>query len=464
MRITILGCGHVGLVTGACLAEIGHSVVCGDEDQNKIRALEQGISPIYEPGLQDILVRRKADRRLSFTGQLAKAVRHGEVIFICVGTPPRPNGDADLSSIDAAARLIATEARSPKLVVEKSTVPMQTGHKLARALAVYGAESKQRFLVASNPEFLREGTAVHDFLHPDRIIIGVSDSGSKAMLHEVYRPIVEQNFASCPVHNDGCPSRDPAPLLVTSINSAELIKHASNSFLAMKISYANFLADVCESMGADVEEVVHGMGLDPRIGHSFLRAGLGFGGFCLPKDIQAFIRLAEEAGIDASLLKSVQRINNDRIEHFLRKAISSLWTLKNKKIGVLGLAFKANTDDVRFAPALELVPRLLHEGAEVRVYDPEAMGNAMAICPKVEYCADPYQVADRAEAVMIATEWESFRQLDWTRIKSLMQRPLILDGRNLLDAGMMRRIGFEYHGMGVPVGGLPTSTRELIAV
>lgn len=464
MRITILGCGHVGLVTGACLAEVGHSVVCGDEDQNKIRALEQGISPIYEPGLQDIVIRCKAERRLSFTAHLAKAVRHGDVIFICVGTPPRPNGDADLSSIDAAARLIATEARGPKLVVEKSTVPMQTGQKLNRALAVYGAELNQRFFVASNPEFLREGTAVYDCLHPDRIIIGVSDSSSKAMLHEVYRPIVEQNFSRCPVHSEKCPPRESVPFLVTSINSAELIKHASNSFLAMKISYVNFLADVCERVGANVEEVVHGMGFDQRIGHSFLRAGLGFGGSCLPKDLQAFTRLAQEAGIDVSLLKSIQRINSNRIEHFLKKAIGSLWTLKNKRIGILGLAFKADTDDVRVAPALELISRLIQEKAEVRVYDPEAMGNAMAMCPSVEYCTDPYQVADRSEAIMIATEWECFKHLDWLRVKRLMQRPLVLDGRNLLDPVVMRQLGFEYHGIGLPVEQLPATKREPVAV
>jgi UDPglucose 6-dehydrogenase len=464
LRVTILGCGHVGLVTGTCLAAIGHSVVCGDEDHNKVRALDQGVSPIYEPGLQDIIIRCKTEGRLSFTAHLAKAVRHGDVIFICVGTPPRPDGDADLSSIDAAARLIATQARGSKLVVEKSTVPMQTGQKLARALAVYGGGSKQQLFVASNPEFLREGSAVLDFLHPDRVIIGVSDSGSKAMLREVYRPIVEQSFSECPVHKGQCPLKEPPPFLVTSINSAELIKHASNSFLAMKISYANFLADICESVGANVEEVVYGMGVDRRIGRSFLRPGLGFGGSCLPKDIQAFTRLAEDAGIDVSLLKSVERINNGRIEHFLKKASGALWTLRDKKIGILGLSFKAHTDDIRFSPALELTSRLLQERAEIRVYDPEAMGNAMAILPSVEYCTDPYQAADGAEAIMIITEWECFRDLDWVRVRSLMRRPLILDGRNLLDPALMRNIGFEYHGIGVPFGELPTTARELIAI
>jgi UDPglucose 6-dehydrogenase len=451
-------------VTGACLAKIGHSVVCGDEDQNKIGALQQGVLPIYEPGLKDIVIRCKSEGRLSFTADLAQAVRHGDVIFICVGTPPRPNGDADLSSIDAAARLIATEACSSKLVVEKSTVPTQTGQKLARALAIYGATSRQRFSVASNPEFLGEGTALHDFLHPDRIIIGISDNRSEAILREVYAPILEQALANCPVHMQECPPKEPPPLLVTSINSAELIKHASNSFLAMKISYANFLADICESMGANVEEVVHGMGFDRRIGHSFLRAGLGFGGFCLPKDIHAFIRLAEDAGIDSSLLRSIEHINHSRIEHFLKKAIGSLWTLKDKKIGVLGLAFKPNTDDIRFAPALGLISRLLQEQADIRVYDPAAMDNTKEIYPAIRYCTDPYQLANCAEAILIVTEWECFRQLDWDRIKDLMQRPLILDGRNLLDPALMRQFGFEYHGMGVPPSALPiATTHELVA-
>ncbi len=449
MRISILGCGYVGLVTGACLAEIGHSVVCTDNDESKIRTLQSGGLPIYEPHLDEIVARNVAANRLSFTADLGEAVRFGDAVFICVGTPPLPDGDADLSSIDSAARLIAVESKSSKLVIEKSTVPMQTGQKLIRALAIYGRNSDCRFAVASNPEFLREGTSVLDFLHPDRIVIGVADAQSEAQLREIYRPILEQKFP-CPVHAGECPDKDAPQLLVTSINSAELIKHACNSFLAVKISYANLIADICERMGADVNEVVRAMGLDPRIGSSFLRPGLGFGGFCLPKDIQAFIRLGEKAGVDVTLLRDAEQINKRRIDQFVAKAANCLWTMKDKRIGVLGLAFKPNTDDVRFAPAIDLINRLLRERAQVSAYDPQAMEKAKEQLPSIRYCTDSYEAAEEAEALMIMTEWESFAQLDWQRIRDLMLRPLVLDGRNLLNAEQMRDLGFEYYGIGIP--------------
>ncbi|MFZ0795370.1 MAG: UDP-glucose/GDP-mannose dehydrogenase family protein [Candidatus Korobacteraceae bacterium] len=449
MQIAILGCGYVGLVSGACLAEIGHSVVCTDNDESKIRVLKTGELPIYEPYLREIVARNVASQRLTFTADLGAAVRHGDVVFICVGTPPLPDGDADLSAIDSAARLIAVEARSSKLVVEKSTVPMQTGQKLTRALAIYGRSSKNSFSVASNPEFLREGTAVQDFLHPDRIVIGVSDEVAERQLREIYRPILQQSALPCPIHDRDCPIREIPVLLVTSINSAELIKHACNSFLAVKISYANLIADVCETMGADGEEVMRAMGLDPRIGAAFLAPGLGFGGFCLPKDIQAFIRLGEKAGVDVSLLKDAELINKRRIDHFLSKATQWLWTLKDKRIGVLGLSFKPNTDDIRFAPAMELIGRLLQEHAQVRVYDPQAMAKTRELFPAIHYGADPYEVAEGSEALMIVTEWECFRELDWPRIRNVMQRPLVLDGRNLLNGREMVAMGFEYQGVGV---------------
>lgn len=450
MQITVLGCGYVGLVTGTCLAEIGHSVVCTDNDESKIVTLKAGGMPIYEPHLPELVSRNVAAGRLRFTADLPEAVRFGDVIFICVGTPPLADGDADLSAIDSAARLIAVESASSKLVVEKSTVPMRTGQKLARVLSIYGRNSKWEFAVASNPEFLREGTAVLDFLHPDRVVIGVSDSQSEARLREIYRPILRQELRDCPVHNGSCPQKQLPELLVTSINSAELIKHACNSFLALKISYANLIADICESMGADVQEVVRGMGLDPRIGSAFLRPGLGFGGFCLPKDVQAFIRLGEKAGADVALLKEAELINQRRVEHFLSKATHSLWTLRDKVVGLLGLAFKPNTDDIRFAPSLDLLRRLTDERAQVRAYDPQAMEKVKQLFPSVRYCRDPYELADGAEALMIATEWDSFKQLDWAKIRDRMQRPLVLDGRNLLDREQMRQLGFEYHGIGVP--------------
>jgi len=450
LRISILGCGYVGLVTGACLAEMGHEVVCTDNDASKIETLHRGELPIYELNLDEIVARNGAANRLAFTADLGEAVRFGDAIFICVGTPPMQDGDADLSSIDSAARVIAAEARSSKLVVEKSTVPMQTGQKLKRALGIYARNSGNSFSVASNPEFLREGTAVEDFLHPDRIVIGVGDEQTEAQLREIYRPLVEQSI-DCPVHKGNCPPKAPPRLLVTSINSAELIKHASNCFLAMKISYANLIADICENMGADVEEVVEAIGLDSRIGPQFLRPGLGFGGFCLPKDVQAFIRLGERAGADVSLLKDAENINKKRIENFLAKARHALWVVKDKRIGILGLAFKPGTDDIRFAPAVELIGRLLQEHAIIQAYDPQAMERMKPLFPGIRYCDDPHEVAENAEALMIVTEWEEFKTLDWPRMRDTMLRPLILDGRNLLKGEEMVAMGFEYQGIGKAV-------------
>lgn len=449
MRISILGCGHVGLVTGACLAGIGHEIVCTDNDQSKIELLKQGALPFYEPGLEEIVRQNVADRRLSFTADITEAVRFGDTIFICVGTPPLETGDADLSAMDEAARLIVGAADSAKLVVQKSTVPTHTGQKLKQALAVYARNSRSpyTFSVASNPEFLREGSAVLDFLHPDRVVIGVEAEAAERQLRDVYGPILDQDFP-CQVHKGQCPPQAAPTLLVTSINSAELIKHACNTFLAMKISYANLIGDVCEVMGADVEQVMNAMGFDPRIGPAFLHPGLGFGGFCLPKDIQAFSKVAERAGVDASLLNAVESINKRRIDHFLKKVRQSLWVIKHKRIGVLGLSFKPGTDDVRFAPALELIRRLLQEHAEVQAYDPRAKENARRELPMITYCDSAYETASGAEALIIATEWEEFACLDWVRVRELMRRPLVLDGRNLLHPETMTALGFEYYDIG----------------
>ena len=449
MKIAIIGTGYVGLVTGGCLAEIGHEVVCTDSDASKLQTLESGKLPIYEPGLEDVIARARKEGRLSFCTNLADAVKAGDAIFICVGTPPLPNGDSDLSAIDHVARLIATEARSAKLVVEKSTVPAQTGQKLKQALGVYGRNSGVTFKVASNPEFLREGTAVGDFLHPERIVIGVDDAQTEQQLKEIYLPVLERDF-KCPVHASGCPDVAPPAWVVTTINSAELIKHASNSFLALKISYANMVADLAEKLGADIGEVVHAVGLDPRIGPSFLNAGLGFGGFCLPKDLQAFVFLAEKSGVDFAMLREAEKINKHRIDRFFEKIRSALWVVKGKQIAVLGLAFKPNTDDIRFAPAIELIQRLAAEGALVRAYDPEAMEKARSVLPEIEFAESVYDAARDSEAILIATEWEEFRKLDWGRIRDSMARPLILDGRNLLSPPEMKARGFEYKSFGRP--------------
>ncbi len=449
MRISVIGVGYVGLVTGACFAEAGHEVVCTDKDEGKIGQLNNGQIPIYELHLDQVVDKNRRENRLRFTVDAGEAVRSSDAVFICVGTPPLENGDADLSAIDSVARLIATEAKSPKLVVEKSTVPAQTGRQLKQALAVYGRKSGVEFRVASNPEFLREGTAVEDFLHPERIVVGVDEAAAEKQLRDIYRPILEGQF-NCPVHGSSCPPQPPPQFLVTDINSAELIKHASNSFLALKISYANAIADLCELLGANVEEVTRAMGLDHRIGPQFLRAGLGFGGFCLPKDVQAFIRLAERAGMDFALLKEAEDINKRRIQHFVEKIRRAVWVIKDKRIGVLGLAFKPETDDVRFSPPIELVKRLLGEGASIRAYDPAAIERARALLPDLNYCRDPYEVARDADALLVATDWEEFRDLDWERIRRSMARPLVLDGRNLLDPARMAQQGFEYDSFGRP--------------
>src|SRR6202522_2536539 len=450
LKVSVIGAGYVGLVTGGCLAGLGHEVVCTDSDVEKLKTLESGRLPIYEPGLDVVIAEARKEGRLSFRANMADAVRAGDAIFICVGTPPLPNGDADLSAIDHVARLIGIEARSPKLVVEKSTVPAQTGQELKRALAVYGRKSGVTLRVASNPEFLREGTAIEDFLHPDRIVVGVEDEIAERQLHDIYRPVLERKF-KCPMHAPAaCPDVPPPAWLVTTINSAELIKHASNSFLALKISYANMVADLAERLGADIDEVVRAVGMDARIGTSFLRPGLGFGGFCLPKDLQAFVHLAESSGVDFSMLKEAEKINKKRIENFMVKIRRALWVVKDKPVGVLGLAFKPNTDDIRFSPAIDLVQQLVAEGARVRVFDPEAMERAKSILPQVEFAKTAYDAADGAEALLIATEWEQFHNLDWNRIHGSMARPLILDGRNLLSGSEMKSHGFEYYSVGRP--------------
>jgi UDPglucose 6-dehydrogenase len=447
LKLAVIGCGYVGLVTGACLAGAGHDVVCTDVDAERIAQLQSGKVPIYEHYLDSVLESTRKSGKISYTSDAGEAVRASDAIFICVGTPPKENGDADLSAIDNVARQIAREARSPKLVIEKSTVPARTGLELRRALNAYSRNSGMTFRVVSNPEFLREGTAVDDFLHPDRIVVGVEDESAAAQMREIYRPILERKFR-CPVHEGSCPDGPAAPLLVTTINSAELIKHASNSFLALKISYANVIADLCENIGADVEEVTQAMGLDPRIGGQFLRAGLGFGGFCFPKDLQAFVHLAGTVGVDFEILKAAERVNKQRIDRFLEKVHQALWVVKGKRVAILGLAFKANTDDVRFSPALEVARRMLAEGADVHATDPEAISRAQAILPQVIYHRDPYEALRDAEALLICTEWEEFRQLDWERVGKLMARRLIVDGRNLCSPSRMRELDFEYFSFG----------------
>jgi UDPglucose 6-dehydrogenase len=447
LRLSVIGCGYVGLVTGACLAEAGHDVMCTDIDATRIAQLKAGGVPIYEEHLEEVLASARKAGRISYTTDTGEAIRFGSAIFICVGTPPREDGSADLSAIDHVAQQIAAEAQAPKLVVEKSTVPARTGVELRRALTAYSRGGKVSFNVVSNPEFLREGTAVFDFFHPDRIVVGVDEDAAGEKMREIYGPILDHKF-HCPVHNGACPSEPKAEFLVTTINSAELIKHASNSFLALKISYANVIADLCEKLDGNVEQVTHAMGLDPRIGGQFLKAGLGFGGFCFPKDIQAFIQLSSSVGVDFEILKAAERVNKARIDRFLQKVNKALWVVRGKRIAVLGLAFKANTDDIRFSPAIEVIRRLIEEGAQVHTSDPEAMEKAKSVLQGVTFHADPYEAVRDAHAALVCTEWSLFKNLDWDRAGKLMARKLVVDGRNLYSPKKMVELGFEYYSFG----------------
>jgi len=446
MRISVIGAGYVGLTTASCLAHIGHNVCCGENDLHKLHELQIGNMPIFEPYLESIVGDARRTGQLFF-GTTDEAIDYGEAIFICVGTPPLPNGDADLSSIEAVARAIAGRASSYRLIIEKSTVPVQTSSQLCKYLSTHKTHGFD-YDLASNPEFLKEGSAVEDLFHPDRIVVGVTSDRALELLREIYKPIIDQTF-TCPVHRN-CQNRSKVPFLVTDPNSAEIIKHASNSFLAMKISFINMVADLCDAVGADVTRVSDGIGLDRRIGKAFLKPGIGFGGFCFPKDLQAFVRIAEKHGCDFSLLKEVEKINRYRIEQLVEKVRKELWTIRGKKIGVWGLAFKPNTDDVRFAPSISLIKSLLDEGAIVSAHDPQAAEKARRIMSSGRYCADLYEAASDAEAIVIVTEWEQYRHVDWRRLRLLVGNPLIIDGRNMFKPEEVTSHGFRYLSVGRP--------------
>ncbi len=428
MKLTIIGTGYVGLVTGTCFAEVGHEVICVDNDAAKVMVLKEGGIPIYEPGLEELVRKNVAAGRLSFTINTAEGVGKSDVIFIAVPTPPQPDGSVDLSFIEKVAREIAGAMTRYKIVVDKSTVPVKTGDKVAETIKRY-CKAPVDFDVVSNPEFLREGFAVGDLMKPDRIVVGVRSQRPVPAMKEVYRPF-------------------NAPIIITDMNSAELIKHASNSFLALKISYINAISAICETAGANVQDVANGMGMDERIGRRFLNAGIGFGGSCFPKDLSAFIKIAEQTGYDFRLLKEVQHVNADQMERFIKKITETLWVLKDKKIGVLGLAFKQNTDDVRSSPAIELCQRLLKEGAALRVHDPKAMEKAKALLPNVTYVGDMNEVAEGCDALVVATEWDEFKKLDLERARKSLTHPIMFDGRNLFDPQEMERLGWIYKSVG----------------
>jgi UDPglucose 6-dehydrogenase len=436
MKIAIIGSGYVGLVSGVCLANIGHHVICVDNNLEKIKTLKKGRLPIYEPGLLELMKVNVKKKRLSFTGSIGEATKKSQVIFLAVPTPPKPNGDADLTYVENVARQIAQHMDSYKLIVEKSTVPAETGKKIRRTIHLNLAQKYKKgnkilldFDVASNPEFLKEGSAVYDFMNPDRIVIGVESKKAEQLLKEIYKPLKPK-------------------ILVTNIASAEMIKHASNSFLATKISFINAVAQLCDRVGADVLKVAEGMGLDKRIGRQFLDAGVGYGGSCFPKDVDAFIRLSERNGYDFSLLKDVRHINDQQRHWFVHYIEEKLWNIKDKTIGVWGLAFKPNTDDIRSAAALEIIQLLQAEGARIRVYDPKAMENAKKILGKVTFCDNAYSAAEGCDCLLLLTEWPEFKEIDFVQIRDAMRQTVIFDGRNFLDGAHLRGIGFEYFGTG----------------
>jgi len=432
MKICIIGSGYVGLVSGACFAEVGHDVICVDNNQGKVDMLKAGKIPIYEPGLEDLVHRNVSAKKLQFTTSTEEGVDNSEVVFIAVPTPPQPDGSVDLSYIEKVAREIAVVLKSGqyRVIVDKSTVPVRTGEKVADTIRRYNKTGAD-FDVVSNPEFLREGCAVPDLMKPDRIVVGSNSERAIAAMQKIYEPFM-------------------APVLVTDINSAELIKHAANSFLALKISYINAVAQICEASGADVEKVADGIGMDRRIGRNFLNAGIGYGGSCFPKDIAAFIAISDNLGVPFTLLKEVQRINVTQRERFLSKIREALWVLKEKKIAVWGLTFKPDTDDVRSSVAVDVVNDLLAEGALVTVYDPKGMEKAAEykLVEGAKFANSPLEAAEDAEALIVVTEWMEFAAVDLAELKKRMHTPLIFDGRNLLDPVIARSFGFIYTSIG----------------
>jgi UDPglucose 6-dehydrogenase len=430
MDISIIGSGYVGLVTGACFADVGHNVICVDNDLRKVEALQAGKIPIYEPGLEEVVHRNVSAQRLRFTNSTKEGVDNSQIVFIAVPTPQQPDGSVDLSFIEKVARDIAEVLTGYRVIVDKSTVPVKTGEKVRETIKRYNRHGAE-FDVVSNPEFLREGCAVADLMQPDRIVIGAQSEHAVDLMKKVYEPFM-------------------APILVTDINSAELIKHAANSFLALKISYINAVSAICEASGADIEKVADGIGMDKRIGRSFLNAGIGYGGSCFPKDIAAFITICDQLGVPFTLLKEVQRINADQKSRFLKAIRETLWVLRDKKIAVWGLAFKPNTDDLRSSVAIDLVADMLKEKAHVTVYDPKAMEKAREVeaIAGAKFADSALEAAEGAEALIIATEWSEFANVDLEEVKKKMTTPIVFDGRNLFDPETMAKLGFHYHSIG----------------
>jgi UDPglucose 6-dehydrogenase len=448
VRLAIVGSGYVGLVAAACFAELGHQVSCVDNDVKKIELLQSGDVPIHEEFLSELLARHRG-RRLEFTTDLKQALAGVSAVFIAVGTPATEHGEADMSYVEEVSRAVAQTLDGYKVVVEKSTVPVFTHDWIRKVMLLNGA-APGSFDVASNPEFLREGSAVRDFLYPDRIVLGVDNERSSAVLHEIYEPLASGRYYRQESRIPGPAQPDLPPMIVTSAKSAELIKHASNAFLATKVSFINAVATICEAVGADIKQVCDGIGADSRIGRRFLNPGIGYGGSCFPKDLKAFHAVARECGYDFRMLEEVSRVNQDQIERFVRKVKAALWTLRGKKLAVLGLAFKGGTDDVRESPALAVVEMLLREGCEIRAYDPAAMERARGALPErgVTYCENAYDAAHGADALLILTDWKEFAMLELDRLRMLMAYPIVVDGRNLYDPVAMSAAGLIYYSIG----------------
>lgn len=464
LHIAVVGSGYVGLVAAVCFAEMGHQVVCVDNDERKVAALKGGDSLIHEIHLPELLERYR-NSRVTFTTDLGKATRESQAIFIAVGTPQSENGDADLSYVEAVASEIARSISRYTVLVEKSTVPVYTNEWIRRVIERSGVACDM-FDVVSNPEFLREGSAIIDFLHPDRIVVGSGSERAAALLSDIYAPLTSGLYYKFPNAIEGMCSNAAPPLLHTTTKSAEIIKHASNAFLALKISFINAVANLCEATEADVEQVAHGMGLDRRIGSRFLSPGVGYGGSCFPKDVAAFRAVGEQLGIDFSILTAVEKINSNQRKRFVAKVRAALWTLRGKRLAVLGLAFKGGTDDIRESPAIEIIQALLAEDCSIAAFDPAASKRAEAILPatsRLAYVGSPYEAADGADALLIVTDWEEFSNLDLPRLAKGLRYPIVIDGRNLYQPEVMLRHGFTYVSIGRSVVSPAQSNSRLSA-
>jgi UDPglucose 6-dehydrogenase len=452
VSICVIGSGYVGLVAAACFAEIGHQVICVDNDEAKVKVLREGGVPIFERHLPELLAKHRG-RGVTFTNDLGAAVEKSEAIFIAVGTPQGDTGAADLSYVEAVVSEIARSIDGYKVIVEKSTVPVYTNEWIRRVLHRYGVKP-QSFDVVSNPEFLREGTAVTDFLHPDRIVVGANTERSTDLLRRIYEPLTGGGYYAQPGALPGaCTAQHPAKLLITSAQSAEIIKHASNAFLALKISFINGVANLAETVDANIEDIAAGMGLDSRIGPKFLHAGLGYGGSCFPKDVAAFRWVAQQQGVDFQLLDEIRKVNETQKDVFFNKVRAALWTLRGKRLAALGLAFKRDTDDIRDSPAIEVIKKLLDAGAFITAYDPAAMERAKEVLPpseKISYAADLYEAAKNADAVLILTDWKEFAEIDLARLNRVVHFPIVIDGRNLYEPQEMLDHGFTYVSVGRP--------------